>query len=182
MAYQRWESFKFLCSICHTKRLWAQSAKRNCTLTIQLKPEGKKEGLSSWQLKFAALWSWLCFQPDTDFSVIFGSHLQTTMFSTLHNCYWNSEGAAGHRGSQTTSALKVKGKAEEEELGERFRWFKSFSVLASPAQVPRDLPGILLKISHPFVMAENSGPQKGIIEYGNLCFSSYIITRISEIA
>lgn len=152
---------KFFCSICHTKRLWAQSGKRNCALTIQLKPEGKKRSVLL-TVKFAALWSWLCFQSDTDFGVIFASHLQTTMFSTLHNCYWNSEGATGHRAPQTTSPLKVKGKTEEEELGERYRWFKSFSVLASPAQVPRDLSGILLKISHPFVMAENSGPQKGV--------------------
>lgn len=152
---------KFFCSICHTKRLWAQSGKRNCALSIQLKPEGKKEGLSSWQLNLQHCDPG-CFQSDTDFGVIFASHLQTTVFSTLHNCYWNSEGATGHRAPQTTSPLKVKGKTEEEELGERYRWLKSFSVLASPAQVPRDLSGILLKISHPFVMAENSGPQKGV--------------------
>lgn len=42
MAYQEWKSFKFFCSICHTKRLWAQSGKRDCALTIQPTLEGKK--------------------------------------------------------------------------------------------------------------------------------------------
>lgn len=103
----------------------------------------------------------------------FASYLKPQLFSTLHNCYSNSEGATGH----TEQPQKVKGTKEEDDLGERHRWFKSLSsALASPTQVPRDLPGALLEISHPFAMAEKSGPKKGIIEYSNLCFNSYIFT------
>lgn len=173
MAYQGWESFKVLCSICHTKRLWAH---------LEPNQKAKKEGLSSWELEFAALWSWLCLQSDTDFDVIFASYLQTT--KCFPHCTTAIETVGGcnrPQGVPNNSALKVKDKIEE-TLGERYRWFNSFSVLAFPIKVPKDLPGILFKISHPFVMAESSDPQKGITEYGNLCCSSYTLTWNRKIA
>jgi len=90
MAYQGWECYKFLYSVCHTKRLWAQSAKRNCALTILLNLNQKKKRrfllLRSqiYSIVILALFSIRC----RFLGHFFQATYKPQLFSTLDNWMW----------------------------------------------------------------------------------------------